>query len=518
MAPASSASSAGGEDRRLALGLEPEQLHQREAAEVVAHWPRLLSAAKTRSSSSRPTLAALPGEYRLAEADGRVGQGRGDAAQQVRRHPADSQDLLGREDPRLGLMADHDHPRRPVRGHGRFGARPRHGPEQTVQRCTEVQLAAQAHQTDDDLIAAVRNPVYGTDRRHLDDDLSREARATRPRAGRSDTDPVTAGIEVGPRVGFVEQCGSTRRGSRRGRGGRGSFAPPWRRHCNCGSGWPGPARGNFGRPSTPISFQQEATTLGRASRCRRCSRRPFLRPRLVGPAAISRRRCRSRHGAGRSARGRAVPRRGRVRDRSSSGSRSRPRRAGPRPAAPARAGRTPRRRAKPVERRLATHGRFIVPAPVGQRGGLGKQCRRGFGEGHRSLRGRRPFPREGDGWGGGREHAAPAPASASSIPPSPRSGFPFSARLEGEVGVVAVRLEPGVVGRKPLSVADEEEAGTAQQSIERGQRTAARGGIEVDQHVTAEDDVVGGMATQEVGVEQVAAGESDGRREPRRRA
>src|SRR5262249_47477486 len=45
----------GGEGRGLALGLEPEQLHQGEAAEVVVHWPRLLSASKSRTSSSRPT-------------------------------------------------------------------------------------------------------------------------------------------------------------------------------------------------------------------------------------------------------------------------------------------------------------------------------------------------------------------------------------------------------------------------------------------------------------------------------
>ena len=98
--------------------------------------------------------------------------------------------------------------------------------------------------------------------------------------------------------------------------------------------------------------------------------------------------------------------------------------------------------------------------------------------------------------------------------PGVGSGFPSLGTPEGEVGVVATGLEPGVVDREPLGVADEEEARAAKQTIECGQRTAPRGGIEVDQHVAAEDDVVGRMAAQEVGVEQVAAGESDRRADP----
>ena len=47
---------ARGEERRLALHLAAEQLHHREAAEVVAHRPRPPSPARTLCSSRSPTL------------------------------------------------------------------------------------------------------------------------------------------------------------------------------------------------------------------------------------------------------------------------------------------------------------------------------------------------------------------------------------------------------------------------------------------------------------------------------
>ena len=146
----SSGEQALGEEGRLALRLGAEQLHQGEAAEVVAHCPQAPQRREDACSSRTPTLRPCPGEDGLAEADGRVGQGRGDVLQPVR----------GGRDGRPG-------PRRPGRprsrspcwittslgwasarrlGLGRRRHRAGVDPEQAVQRDAEVQLAPEVHQ------------------------------------------------------------------------------------------------------------------------------------------------------------------------------------------------------------------------------------------------------------------------------------------------------------------------------------------------------------------------------------
>ena len=292
-----------------------------------------------------------------------------------------------------------------------------------MQGCTEVQLTAQAHQADADRVATVRDPVYRTDRRHLDDDLCVKCQPLGPEPEDHNPDSVACGMGIGPRVGFVEHAGPL--GEVAGRGGAVQDAcaavaktlqlRQWMATASSGQVW---------LPITPISFQQEATTPGAGWG----SVSPVLMtslssPARVGPAAIS--------GGGV---GVAAPL-GEQREGEQClvvagfeigclpevvlglGE--------PAPGLPHQPAQEEHRgvRAKPEERRVTTRGRFIMPAPVGQSGGLGKQRRRGFGRVHRSLGAGVPRPSQGAVGAVGVARRAGAGAVLRS------SGIPLSVRL-----------------------------------------------------------------------------------------